>query len=120
LPQEEYFNQQWALFNNGQEIKGVNGTQGIDINIQNAWDITYGGNDVIVAAIDTGVDIKHPDIEENIFINVNEELDGEDTDGNDLIDDKNGWDFVNNDNSVYDSSEHDFHGTHIAVLLLLH
>ena len=114
LPEEEHFNQQWALFNDGQEIEGINGTAGIDINIQDAWEITYGEEDVIVAVIDTGVDIEHSDINESIFINVNEELNGEDTDNNDLIDDINGWDFANNDNSVYDSSIYDLHGTHIS------
>ncbi|TYQ15501.1 UNVERIFIED_CONTAM: RHS repeat-associated protein [Acetivibrio alkalicellulosi] len=115
--QLEHFENQWSLLNNGQIIGGQQGIVGIDVNIQGAWDITQGSEDVIVAVIDTGVDIFHSDISNSIFINSNEILNGEDTDNNGLIDDINGWDFANNNNTVYNSPEYDIHGTHISGII---
>lgn len=51
---------------------------------------------VIVAVIDDGVDISHPDFNGRIFINVNEKEDGTDSDGNTYADDVHGWNFLGN------------------------
>lgn len=61
------------------------------------WGTMKEAPEVIVAVIDTGVDIKHPDLEDNIWVN-EEEITGnkKDDDKNGYIDDVNGWDFVNN------------------------
>jgi len=53
---DQYFGQQWALRNTGQN----GGTSGIDIRICNAWQISTGSN-VVVAVVDQGVDSTHPD-----------------------------------------------------------
>jgi subtilisin family serine protease len=61
-------------------------------------------SEVIVAVIDTGTYIDHPDLADHIWVN-EAELYGEpgvDDDGNGYIDDIHGWDFYNNDNSVFD------------------
>lgn len=77
-----------------------------------AWDLSLGSDDVIVAVIDTGTDVNHPDLKGNIWINKNEIVgNGRDDDGNGLIDDINGWDFANNDNNPADDVDH---GTHVA------
>jgi len=104
----------WGLDNTGQEINGRNGTKGIDIDLLNAWDVTRGNNDVVVAVIDTGTDINHPALKENIWINTRETLNGNDDDGNGYIDDIHGWDFLNGDNMPYDDPEIDLHGTHCS------
>ena len=89
-----------------------------DININNAWDITKGSKDVIVGVLDTGIDINHPEIANNIFKNTKEiPDDGIDNDGNGLIDDINGWDFANKDNTVFDSVADDTHGTHVSGII---
>ena len=59
---DPYYPYQWGLNNTGQ----YGGTSGIDIMISNAWPIST-GNDVIVAVIDTGVDLTHPDLAANIY-----------------------------------------------------
>jgi subtilisin family serine protease len=79
-----------------------------------AWDLTPQGPPVVVAVVDTGVDVSHPDLSGMIWSNPGEVANGADDDGNGLVDDLQGWDFYNNNSSVYDSPSVDDHGTHVA------
>jgi subtilisin family serine protease len=109
---------QWALLNTGQDINDIRGKKGIDINAIEAWRITLGNENVVVGILDTGIDIYSPKIEDSVFVNLNEIKDnGIDDDHNGFVDDINGWDFYNNDNSVYDDSLSDYHGTFISSLI---
>jgi subtilisin family serine protease len=88
-------------------------------NAASAWGNGYvGSSDVVVGIIDEGVQILHPDLTANRWINSGEIAgDGIDNDNNGYIDDVNGWDFVNNDASVYDggtTGSLDSHGTHVS------
>ncbi len=74
-PNDPAFNQQWAL----QKIEAPA-----------AWDIYTGANNVIIAVIDSGVDLDHPDLQANLMP---------------------GWDFVNNDSLADDDHGH---GSHVA------
>jgi len=116
-PNDPFFPLQWGLHNSGQ----LGGTPGADIKAVAAWDITQGSRDVIVAIIDTGVEIFHPDIAPNLWYNI-EELQGAgnyanwrpngiDDDGNGYVDDVVGWDFFSNNNDPGDLVGH---GTHVA------
>lgn len=105
----------WGMRNTGQSIEWVTGTPGIDIKAEGAWLRTQGSSNVVVAVIDTGTDINHPDIKNQIWKNPGEIAgDGIDNDQNGYIDDVNGWDFFNNDNTVFDEGDGDEHGTHVS------
>ncbi len=89
---------------------------GIDINLEEAWNSYNGGvREVIIALIDTGVDYSHEDLSDIIWVNTDEIPDnGIDDDGNGYIDDVYGWNFYDDNASVYVSSSDDSHGTHGA------
>lgn len=69
------------------------------INASKAWEISKGSKDIIVAVIDTGADVNHPDIKNNLW----KSKDG-----------KHGWNFVGNN---HDLSDNHGHGTHIAGII---
>ena len=63
IPNDEYFNRQVALHNTGQVFTdNHSGTSDADIDGPEAWDITTGSSDIIVAVIDEGVSSNHPDL----------------------------------------------------------
>ncbi|MEH7125865.1 S8 family serine peptidase [Bacillus sp. JJ1773] len=115
---DPYSNELWGLHNTGQYINEIRGKSDVDINLPEAWNLIKEKplNEIIVAVIDSGVQTTHPDLAEHIWTNEAEAngIAGVDDDGNGYIDDLNGYDFFNNDNTVYDEIDGDEHGTHVA------
>lgn len=108
-------NRDWALYNYGQIINDSVGISGVDINIVEAWKICEDSDEVIVGLVDTGVDYECETLKGHLWENEEDQSDDfMDNDGNGFIDDYYGWDFYNNDNTIYDNYLYDYHGTYIA------
>lgn len=97
-PNDPSFFQQW----------GLNSPNNVDIDAPQAWGITQGSYNVIVAVLDTGIDLTNPEFAGRLWINPNSS--GADGYPGDVF----GWNFVSNNNNVQD---HDGHGTHVAGIL---
>ena len=111
-PVDPGFGQLWGLRNTGQDVNETEGTIDADIDAPEAWDVTTGSSDVVVAVIDSGVDINHPDLQPNIWTNPGETPDnGIDDDGNGYVDDLHGYDFFANDGDPMGETGH---GSHCA------
>src|SRR4051812_32395270 len=116
IPDDPFLPQLWGLNNTGQRVNWTTGTPDADIDAPEAWSVSTGSPDVTVAVIDTGVDVSHPDLAPNVWVNAGEDCagcraNGVDDDGNGYVDDWRGWDFANGDNNPTDDNGH---GTHVA------
>lgn len=103
---------QWGIYNKN----------GYSINAIDMWSffekeyVPDSSNEkVIVAVLDTGIDIEHEDLLHSVWTNKNEIEDGKDTDHNGYIDDIHGWNFYNNDNDVTEKLYS--HGTAVAGII---
>lgn len=118
-PNDPQFGNQWDKQNTGQNIQGQNGVAGADTSVTEAWDTTIGSRDTVVAVIDTGVDLTHPDLIANLWVNPGEIAgNGLDDDSNGFVDDVNGYDFGDNDANPQDDANNVFHhGTTVAGVI---
>ncbi|MBI5962481.1 MAG: S8 family serine peptidase, partial [Chloroflexi bacterium] len=95
-----------------------------DIQVPQTWDALPSMQEVLVAVIDTGVDINHPDLANSIWQNAGEvgtdtagadkKSNGIDDDGNGYVDDWQGWNMVSGNNDVNDNQGH---GTQLAGII---
>ena len=110
IPDDPSFPLLWGMNNSGQ----TGGTIDADIDAREAWDISTGSSQTVVAVIDSGVDYNHPDLRGNMWVNPGEIADnGIDDDANGYIDDVHGIApavSVNNG----DPMDLNSHGTHVA------
>jgi len=113
-PSDSAYWKQWGLHNDG-TLSGIGPVvAGADVKMEDAWNIETGDPDMIIAVPDTGLRMVHPEIASRLWSNPNETLNGLDDDGNGMIDDINGWDFVNNDNAPVDDYGH---GTNVIGII---
>jgi hypothetical protein len=91
-PNDPRYGEQWALNR---------------IQAEGAWDVVTGTAGVVIAIIDSGIDLTHPDLAPNLWVNPGEIAgNSQDDDGNGFIDDIRGWNFVNANNDVSDENGH--------------
>ena len=90
--------------------------KGLDLDVFGAWAKTTGSKKIVVAMIDSGISLKHPDLIPNLWKNVVEVngQEGVDDDNNGFVDDFYGWSFYPDTN---DNHDYRGHGTHVAGII---
>jgi subtilisin family serine protease len=107
---DPFFSKQWHFQNTGQ----TGGSAGADINLLKAWQLETGSPNVIVAVIDGGINLNHPDLKEALWVNTKEiPANGKDDDNNGYIDDIHGFNFGDRIPTIYP----DDHATHVAGII---
>ncbi|MCX6030419.1 MAG: S8 family serine peptidase [Chloroflexi bacterium] len=91
-PDDPHYSEQWGL---------------AQIQVEGAWDVVTGTAAIVIAVVDSGLDLSHPDLAPNQWTNP-AEIGGNDLDddSNGLVDDLFGWNFVSSDNNVADDNGH--------------
>ena len=146
VPRDEKFSKQWGLYNTQQRLdQRYQMTRGADMKMLEAWNAEPrsidAAKDIVVAVIDTGINKKHEDLKENLWNNPGEfgewqprnqdDVDRApgcwdkscnklDDDGNGLVDDLHGWNWVsfstdNPGTAKFDDDQG--HGTHCAGVI---
>ncbi|MDR1743575.1 MAG: S8 family serine peptidase [Dysgonamonadaceae bacterium] len=101
----------WSYNNPGTESWQA---KGADIRLFDVWNTFNGHPDIIIANVDGGIFVDHPDLKDNIWVNSGEIADnGIDDDGNGYIDDVYGYNFVSNTGQITPHR----HGTHVAGII---
>ena len=113
---------QWNLNNDGSlqntlsDAKVTKFTAGADIRAEGAWTKCAGRPEIIVAVLDEGVDVTHPDLAASMWVNEAETFGSvEDADGNGYAGDRHGYNFVKGTGKITTNDRYDSgHGTHVA------
>jgi subtilisin family serine protease len=123
----DLFSDLWGLNNTGQSHPVFDwdddgstnpsaGASGADVNAPEAWATTKGSRHTVIAVIDTGVDVSHPDLASRLWTNPADPPGNGDDDHNGKRNDVHGWDFANNDATLLSGNPFEAydHGTHVA------
>ena len=110
--------QQWHLVNRG-NMFGEKSIVDADVQCEQAWELSTGDESIVVAVLDEGVMIEHPDLKNNMWVNENEIYRShEDNDGNGYQGDVYGYNFVKNTGVIsWDDVNDTGHGTHVAGVI---
>lgn len=107
---DPYFDYQWHFQNTGQ----TGGKPGSDINLKKAWQIETGSPKIIIAVIDGGINVSHPDLANALWTNTDEiAANGIDDDNNGYVDDVHGYGFGDQIPQLFP----DGHATHVAGII---
>ncbi len=92
IPDDPRYTEQWALNR---------------IQVEEAWQAVPTAPGVLIAILDSGIDVEHPDLQPNLWANPGEiAANGLDDDANGYVDDTLGWNFVYNNNDIADDNGH--------------
>jgi len=98
VPNDPFLSEQWGLHNFGQVVGGFQaGVKDVDSDLPEAWRLTTGSSDVLVAVVDSGISPSHPDLAPIIA--------------------PGGWDFVDDDNDPSDPALDLQHGSLVASII---
>lgn len=113
IPSDPFFSSQWWADNDGRTLMFTSllpdqpgkalqfylpGKADIDIDLPEAWAIEQGSPDCVIAILDAGFQLDHPDLYYQFWVNEGEiEKNRTDDDHNSLPDDYQGWNFLRND-----------------------
>jgi len=118
-PNDFWFDEQWQYNNKGENF----GKTDADIDALKAWQQTTGGltstgDEIVVAVIDGGIDLNHPDLINNLWTNNHEIPNNQiDDDQNGYIDDYNGWNFNDTIEDVGNDGYGHWHGTPVTGII---
>ena len=115
---DELLPYQWHLVNKA-ELGSTKFVSGADVNVEKAWDLCTGDPSIIVAVLDEGIDINHPDLKDALWVNEDEIWRShEDNDGNGYAGDVYGYNFALGTPIISTDDNNDSgHGSHVAGVI---